>query len=167
MECKLESQDKAGRRSVRLKSHCYADPGYYFITICSHQRHCIFGQIENASFIGSAIGKILESELNQLSDSMSGVTLDEWVLMPNHLHAIFQISKFEPKQKSLAKIVGIFKGRVTASVRLALNDPDYNLWQRSFWDRVIRNEHELMNIRQYIRNNPLKWELDRLHPRNW
>jgi putative transposase len=163
----LQTPIRIGRRSVRLKTHTYSDPGFYFVTICSYQKRCTFGQIENSNCHPTFIGKIIQSEWMAIPDSSESVTLDDWVLMPNHLHGILQLSKTNSRQNSLGQIMGKFKVRVTSRVRHELENPCLTLWQRSYWDRVIRNENELTQVRQYIQNNPLKWELDQLNPCNW
>jgi putative methionine-R-sulfoxide reductase with GAF domain/REP element-mobilizing transposase RayT len=122
----------------------------------------------------SPIGKIVSEYWKQIPDHHTDVTLDEFVVMPNHVHGIITIVgarhaspnsvKPGPKPRSLGSIIGSFKSAVTKKVDEIRNSSGASLWQRNYYEHIIRNERELNLIRQYIISNPLQWELDRENP---
>lgn len=158
------------RKSIRLPNYDYAEPGYYFITVCTKDRECFFGKIVNEEIILSEIGKIVKKEWWETFFIRSYVDLYEFVIMPNHFHAIIEIiwndnnivntvNKFGPQKNNLFSIVRGFKGSVTSKVRNSLNY-HFSVWQSRFYDHIIRNEEALNNIRQYIIDNPKNWNDD-------
>jgi putative transposase len=166
------------RRSIRLTEFDYAQPGAYFITICAHGRRKIFSEVEGERTILTPMGEIVREEWWRTEILRPEVFLDQYVIMPNHFHAIMQIKKPPPlydnvgayrdaplrrKPKSLGAIVGQFKGDVTSRV---WKDPRFQkipVWQRNYYERVIRNDFELNHFRGYILKNPLQWELDQYY----
>jgi putative transposase len=171
----MEDPRHASRRSIRLRGYDYASSGAYLVTVCSHGRLPIFGQIVEGEMRASAIGAIVEEEWNTTAQLRSGVLLDAFVLMPNHLHGIVILNLRDdlpggdiPRTGGLAvpsrgigAIVSGFKAAVSSTVakqELSVSRP---VWQRGFHDRIIRDERELQQFREYIANNPLQWELDR------
>jgi len=183
--------DKHHRKSMRLKDYDYSAAGAYFVTICSHNRDCIFGDINNGKMYLSEFGDILESEWLQSQEIRKEVELDIYQVMPNHFHAIVFISDLPENRihrvdtdavgangrsplrhprmrpKSLSSLMAGYKSAVTSKINQLRKTPGVQVWQRNYWDRIIRNEKELFKIRQYIINNPLKWELDHDNPANW
>jgi putative transposase len=175
------------RRSIRLKEYDYTTTGYYYITICSHDHQCLFGEVKNGKMTLNHTGQIVETEWNKTPDIRSNISLDEFVIMPNHLRAIVIIDNtvgahrnvpllsksptFEQFGKStpnsIPTIVKLFNSTVTKQINILRNTPAQPVWQRNYFERVIRNDKKLFNIRQYIINNPLKWELDNDNPINW
>lgn len=170
------SRKKPGRRSIRLDDYDYTAPGAYFITVCSHQRKPIFGAIAEGQVILSSIGRIVESEWLRTERIRAEIALDEFVIMPNHIHGIVAIRRsggrtekvgahghapLRRPPRSLGSMVARFKGAVTRAVRRRLSNTEYIVWQRGYYDRVIRDKRELEAIRRYIHNNPMRWELDR------
>jgi putative transposase len=155
-----------GRRTIRIAHFDYATPGYYFVTICSHLKRCHFGEIRNGNLAAAHLGVIVSDAWISLPQLHPSIGLDEWVLMPNHLHGIIYIQETINKEcpNPLGQIICTFKSRVTTNARKILNRPGLKVWQRNYWERVIRNESELDITREYIRNNPAKWELDKLNP---
>ena len=123
------------RKEIRLKSYDYKSDGYYFITICSYREKPYIKEYEET------IEKILLS----LPERFSGLTIDWYTLMPNHLHIIFVFNEIK---KDLPEIVRTFKALVTRNTRI-------KFWQRNYYEHVIRNEDALLKIREYIQNNPL------------
>jgi REP element-mobilizing transposase RayT len=116
----------------------------------------------------NAIGDIIDTTWHWLGDHHEHIVLDEQVIMPNHLHGIIfltdqQAARSPIPHKPLGRLIGAFKAVSTRRVK-ELPHPPERLWHRNYWDRVIRNQQELDTVREYIRNNPLKWELDRLNP---
>ncbi len=156
------------RKPNRAKDHDYSDDGYYFVTICTKNRKKYFGEIKNGKMILNKSGLIVKKQWEWLK-KYKYIYLDILKIMPNHLHGILiidsenvgtgrDLSLQKEKVKSLSELIGAFK---TASSKLIHLHSDFNFqWQRSFYDRIIRNENELIKIREYIINNPLKWDLD-------
>ena len=174
-------KDKYRVESTRLSGWDYASFGYYFVTICTHERACFLGEICNGAMVLSPQGTIVAEEWRRTGVLRENVVLDEWVIMPNHLHGIVIIrganvethcnaslqrqqptNKFGPQRNNLASIIRGFKGCTTKRIREAGFDFG---WQTRFYEHVIRDEKSLDEIRSYIVNNPLKWELDKNHPK--
>ena len=182
------------RHTARLPGYNYTQSGAYFVTICTHGRECIFDD--------ARLMRLVELQWRSIGRYCPGVAVDEFVVMPNHVHGIVWINRrdpvgvqhtassddpsgmnlhhasnltFEPacaaplhtvRAGSLAAIVRAFKSSSTKRVNELRRTPGFRVWQRSYWDRIVRNEAELNRVRQYIRDNPLKWEDDPNHPRN-
>lgn len=151
------------RKSNRLPRYDYSQDGYYFVTVCTHNRIEWFGKIENDQMILNECGQIVEKQWVWLSEQYSYVKLDEFAVMPNHLHGILIIvggGRDRPLQKikSLSELIGAFKTTSSKLIHMA-GLKDFH-WQKSFYDHVIRNEKELMEIREYVLNNPKKWDMD-------
>ncbi len=166
--------------SSRLPGHDYGANGYYFITICTKNRERLFGQIKQDEMEYSVIGKIAENFWKQIPVHFDFVLLDEWVIMPDHMHGIIVINnkrmvethnyvetrhgaslqennknKFgKLYNNSLQSIINHFKGSVT---RFANHHHIPFVWQPRYYERIIRNERELNIVRRYIRNNPKMW----------
>ncbi len=151
------------RRSVRLTGHDYGQAGFYFVTICAADKRCIFGRVERDRVQLSAIGEIIDRCLTNIPMHMPGVNIDTYVIMPNHIHAIIQI--VEPNAPtSLSSIIGSFKSASTKAVHRNLDAPALMVWQRGFFEHIIRTEKALFQIRQYIVDNPIQWHVHRLNP---
>jgi REP element-mobilizing transposase RayT len=189
------------RRSIRLQGYDYSQNGAYFITLCTHNRECLFGQIQNGQMILNEYGKIVEQCWNNLSNHYDNIELDAYVIMPNHFHGIILITdnvdnvdnvrairelpihelprqrKHElpihelPRQQQkqrqqqrrkmlLPKIVGRFKMNSAKQINQMRNTPGISVWQRNYYEHIIRDEKSLENIRNYIINNPAKWQDD-------
>jgi putative transposase len=169
--------DRHRRRSIRLKNYDYSQSGAYFITICTHKRECSFGNIKDGEIELTEVGKTACKYWVEIPEHFAGVQIDEFVVMPNHLHAVVMINpvgvqNFEPLQhryqhtisKSIGSIIRAYKS--TVSHWCKVNEHDYFRWQRNYYEHVIRNEDDLSEIREYIVNNPLKWDLDSENPHN-
>jgi REP element-mobilizing transposase RayT len=153
------------RKRTRLKEYDYSNNAYYFITICVNDKIEVFGKVENNSVILNDYGLIIEKNLLYLMERFKSVEIDFYVIMPNHFHCIIILENESDKnKKSISNIVGAFKSITTIELhKMGLNNFK---WQRSFYDRIIRDEKELFNIRQYIEQNPLRWELEKENPQN-
>ena len=159
--------------SARLKIWDYGSPGLYFITICTKNRECYFGDItvetQNiASLQSTTIGKIAQQYWAEIPKHFPFVELDDYVIMPNHIHGIlfinksqhdhWQPNKFGVQSKNLPSIIRGFKAGVKA---FATTNQIAFEWQARYYDHIIRTEKDFNNIRQYIMDNPVKWEQDR------
>ncbi len=153
------------RKVNRLQKYNYSTPGYYFITACTDQRQEYFGKIKEGGIILNECGKIAEAIWQRTPKIYKDIELDGYIIMPNHIHAIVIINKQATGlHYNLSKIVGTYKNVVTKNIRQRLN-PEF-AWQPSFYDHVIRKEEDLEKIREYIRNNPLNWELEKNNTKN-
>lgn len=149
-------------KNRRLSSFDYSSPGAYFITLCTHKHKCYFedGAVNPA---GEMVGRIFE----EVIDFYTPIRSPKFVVMPNHFHAIIEVYQ-TGGQSTISDIIKSFKLRTVKEygvlVREGNTEPyEEHLWQKSFHDRVIRNEREYLMVWEYIDNNPLKWELDRYY----
>ncbi|MCI0708340.1 MAG: hypothetical protein L0Y80_12750 [Ignavibacteriae bacterium] len=175
-----DTLEKFHRRSIRLKEYDYSQEGAYFITICTYERECVFGNIVEEKMNLSSIGKIADECWVKIPEHFPNVQLDEHVVMPNHIHGILCITDrvgvqyIEPLQrqnryqhvipKSLGSIIRSYKAAVT---RISHRNKSLEFkWQRDYYEHIIRNEKELIRIRQYIADNVLRWFYDEENPIN-
>lgn len=148
------------RRSIRLCGHDYAAMGTYFVTICTIERECLLSKIVNGKAALNAYGRCADTALLWLPKQYPFVELDAYVVMPNHLHAILRISPGGSRtapQKSLGRLVGAFKTVSTKWMNVIRDTPGEAVWQRNYYDRIIRTDEELQNVRRYIVENPSRW----------
>ena len=171
------------RRSIRLHGYDYADSGAYFVTVCVQGRECLFGEVMELN----GAGRMVEDWWAKLPERFPSVVLDQFVVMPNHFHGIVVIAgsvgagsprpispdiqdqggETPPLRKpTLGQIVGYFKYQTTKQFNAMRDDPGVPLWQRNYYERVIRHDDELGRARRYIAENPLKWGEDRENPAN-
>ncbi|HET9137345.1 MAG TPA: transposase [Candidatus Kapabacteria bacterium] len=163
------------RKSTRLANHNYQEPGSYFITICSHNKAATFSTIKENSLHLSIYGEVIEQCWQEIPEHFRNTRLDSFVIMPNHIHGVIHIDDWNTskpiiaesmsslKPSSLGSIIASFKSASTKYIRKRVNDASVEIWQRNYYDRVIRNEKELLQVRQYIEANPLKWREDLLY----
>ncbi len=144
------------RKRVRLKEFDYSQDGAYFITICTRFRQPILWDARAACSRPrfSQIGIISNNEINRISDIYENVTIDNHVIMPNHIHMIIVLQgDRHTKAPAISRIIQQFKGKITKQT-------GHPIWQKSFYEHIIRNEEDYLEICNYIDNNPIKWELD-------
>jgi len=166
--------------SCRLKGWDYSAAGYYFVTICVQDRKCCLGEVVNGVMRLSPVGIIITEEWQNTATLRENVTLDESIVMPNHIHGVVCINgparreqqtipplqysnSFGPQKNNLSSMIRGFKGASTKRIHL---DGHHFAWQSGFYEEVIRDERMLDNARQYIRNNPVKWDMDHDNPTN-
>ena len=167
------------RKLIRLQGYDYAQPGTYFVTICTHLNQCLFGDVVDDGLLLSEYGHIAREEWLRAALIRPRVTLDAFVVMPNHLHGIITLSDTsavnagtqqraptvgqfgQPTPDSIPTIVRGFKASVTYRINTARSTPGLPVWQRGFYEEVIRNDKALALVREYIANNPLRWSIDR------
>ncbi len=150
---------KQKRKIIRLQKYDYSQPGYYFVTICVHDRVCCFGNIVGGEMVLNDYGKIVKESWLDLPKHYSNCRLDEFIVMPNHVHGIVVVEPvgnglkpFPTKTHGLFEIIRGFK---TFSSRNINNLKQIIFsWQKSFYDHVIRKDESLDKIREYIQNNP-------------
>lgn len=143
------------RKPTRLPGYDYSADNYYFITICTHEKACIFGKPKELN----ALGEIAKAAFCNIETHFSTVQVDQCIVMPNHVHAIIQICGADSeKSVNLSTVVGLYKSGVTREIRKL--HPCMQVWQRSFHDHVIRNQQEYENIWTYVHYNHQKWSED-------
>jgi len=172
---------KHDRKSIRLKDYDYSQAGSYFVTICTNDKGCVLGEIINGEMHLNDIGRIVESEWMKTGKIRKNVILDSFVIMPNHLHGIIFIIEMDngrgtvhraptteqfakPTSNSIPTIIRSFKATATKQINQLRNSPGNPVWQRNYFERVIRNEKELNRIREYINSNPYNWNEDNNNP---
>ncbi len=154
------------RRPLRLSDFDYSQPGPYFVTILK-ERACILGTIADSVMMLTELGDVVTSSWHELPRHYPAISLDAFVVMPNHLHGIIFVGAGSPRPSSgptLSNIVGYFKYQSTKRMNELRNSPGASLWQRNFFEHVIREDHSLNRIREYIFTNPERWEMDRNNP---
>ena len=211
---------KHHRRSIRLKGWDYRRPGWYFVTMVTQNRECLFGRVVDGKMVLNEFGKIVDYHWKKLPTHFKHIELDEYCMMPNHLHSIIHIihwpdggggmdagaddvrakdfpedfdngeksllykqnvptinnidgnpSPLQPDDQSqpfprgtipgsLSAIIQNYGNVTTRKINKLRNTPGAKLWQRNYWEHIIRNDDELYRIRRYIKNNPLKWSDD-------
>jgi REP element-mobilizing transposase RayT len=166
------------RRSIRLRGYDYSQAGAYFVTLCTHNRECLFGEIANGAMQLNTAGKIVADEWLKIAQIRDEIELDEWAVMPNHLHGIvvftdnvgeihefpLRMTQTQRRQMALPKLVGRFKMLSAKQINILRNTLGIPLWQGNYWEHIIRDENDLRRIREYICNNPARWEEDDLYP---
>ncbi|MGK7956137.1 MAG: transposase [Crocosphaera sp.] len=160
------------RRSIRLKHYNYAHHGTYCVTICTHHKQCIFGEIKQGNVRYSNLGAIAYHYWLKIPQHFAYVMLDVFVVMPNHIHGILWINYEQKTSKSkrkfgnivagsLSSIIRSYKAAVTKKINSICGQQGTSLvWQRNYYEHIIRDEKALRNIRKYIRENPLNWDKD-------
>lgn len=166
------------RHSLRLPGYDYAQPGAYFMTICTHNRVCSLGEMADGQMQLTDWGRVVAECWAAIRDHFVHLTLDEWVVMPNHMHGFLLIANpvgarqcrapttpteqfGQPVPGSIPTILRSFKSAVTRCINLLRGSTTPPVWQRDYYEHVVRDKSELSAIRQYIRQNPAKWNLDR------
>lgn len=145
------------RKPTRLPHYDYASPGAYFVTMCATRRGAVFGQVDKGTVRLNACGRLVSDALAAIPDHHHGA-LDTSVVMPDHVHTIVVLrARTEGRgpdrsgpYDTLSGIVSVFKARVTRQI-------GHSVWQRSFYDHVIRDEADLERVREYIETNPARW----------
>ncbi len=162
--------DRPVRKNIRLKNYDYSAPGAYFVTVCTKDKRCILSTIRRGDPCGrpdhplTRYGSIVEQCLKD-TEALYGIQLELHVIMPNHIHFICRIDERRATARvapTLGRIVGALKSLSANRCREA--GLDGSLWQRSYYDHVIRNEDDYRQIAEYIETNPAKWSEDEFHP---
>ncbi len=158
------------RKPVRAKDYDYSQAGAYFVTICTKNKRHILGNIVGGDVLGapkiklSDYGKIVDNQIKTMNTIYENISVDTYVVMPNHIHLIITIDKSDngtsrtpsPTSSTLPQFVSTFKRFVNRQI-------GYNIFQRSYHDHIIRNEKDYTEIYTYIENNPAKWAEDRYY----
>jgi putative transposase len=150
------------RLSVRLRGYDYAWAGMYFVTVCTHLRRCLLGEIAGGEMRLNDAGRVAAETLALLPSRFPLLKIDSSVIMPNHVHALLWLSCDSDQRASiLGEVVRTWKASATRLIRLG-PDPSFG-WQRNYHDRILRDD-EVGPIRRYIAENPRRWAEDENHP---
>ncbi len=174
---------RPNRKRLRLAQYDYAKQGAYFVTVCVFEKMCILGDIVHGQMRENGYGRVIHDIWDRLPERYGNIKLDYCVMMPNHFHGIVMITNTDvgagspgpygsiiaggetpPLRPTLSRVMGYFKYETTKRINGMRNTPGMKLWQRSFHDRVIRDEREWNDIRQYIEYNPQQWADDAENP---
>ena len=166
------------RRSIRLKRYDYSLEGLYFITLCVQDRIPLFGEIENRKMKLNAFGEIARQEWLNTTNVRDNVALHEFIIMPDHFHAILeitfkkgtnekQIGEFKSPTQTIGSIIRGYKIATTKKIKdrwadctVELQFDCTKIWQRNYYEHIIRAESDYDRITQYIKNNPANWKKD-------
>ncbi len=173
---------KHHRRSIRLKGYDYSQAGAYYVTRVAQDRLYLFGEVWDGEMRLNEFGRIVAEEWLRTQSVRTNVELDEFVVMPNHFHGILVIAsnlvganrRFAPTTKtprapqpnSIGAIMMQFKSIVTKRINALRDTQGAPVWQRNYWEHVVRDEKDLNRIRNYIMDNPAKWDGDEENPKN-
>lgn len=196
MKDKIYNPEIHHRHSIRLQGYDYSQTGAYFVTICTHGRKCLFGDVADGKMVLNEFGRIAKQYWEEIPERFNNIELDEYIIMPNHIHGIIIVGAtlavaqnnpvaqcrgnprgypryragIKPEKRAgaspaptIGNIIGAYKSIVANK---CLNIFKHNnqcmgkLWQRNYYEHIIRNEMELNKIREYIIYNPLNWETD-------
>ena len=152
---------RRNRRSIRLPGYDYTRPGIYFLKLCTQNRECVFGEVREGEMHLNPAGEIVKEEWLNTARVRPHITLDAFVVMPNHIHGIITRG---PVSGSVGAIIGQFKSITTKCLRALKNPFEGAIWQRNYYEHIVRHEDALRRIRGYIVLNPQKWKKDRENP---
>ena len=169
------------RRSIRLPGYNYQQDGIYFITLCAYQNATFFGTICGGEMALGAMGEIVRKEWQRIPTIRKQIKLDHFAILPNHFHGLVIIDNSQVKDLaecmpgqpgkeshtlrsgSLGAVVGQFKLAVRRqAIRRGLHPPQ-SIWQRNYYEHIVRDEESLNEIRRYIIANPTRWHEDSLY----
>jgi len=165
----VTGDEKPRRKRLRLPEYDYSSVGMYFVTICAHNRICLFGRIVEGAMRLNRLGVIADTAWYELRNHYPHVYLDSFIVMPNHVHGIIALTEKASSQEksarrhSLPEVIRAFKTFSSRQINQRRNKKE-PVWQRNYYEHVIRNEESLNRIREYIETNPQHWHLDRENP---
>jgi len=192
--CLPEYSQMEKRKQIRLPGFDYSEPRYYFVTICTQHKKHLFGRINNAEMVLNDVGNMISHWWEQIPNKYSHIILDAFQIMPNHIHAIIQITnhnvgvdqnQFNPHvdpnkneyinsinnrrtHRSAPTVGDIIQWVKTMSTNEYIRNVKTNnwptftkrIWQRNYYEHIIRNEENLNEIREYVKTNPQNWDSD-------
>ncbi len=153
------------RKQIRLKYYDYSHNGYYFVTICTKEKKNVFGKIISGKLVLNNFGKIAFNEMQSVNAHYRNVEIDKFVIMPNHLHCIIIIGEtgaasgaptVNGGKPTLGDIVRGYKSAVSRKCK-------FSIWQRGYYEHIIRNDNDYIEVYKYIDENPMKWEYDKYY----
>jgi len=182
------------RRSIRLQDYDYSHEGAYFVTICTQGKALLFGDVEGETMRPNDVGEMIQLVWDALPQHYPGVDVDACQLMPNHLHGVIvlyagggapgeagdatgptdRLGRVEDPSCpiALAEVIKRFKSFTAMRYREGVRSRGWRrlsggLWQRNYYEHIVRHEDELNRVRRYILENPIRWQYDRENPNGW
>jgi len=172
------------RNALRLRGFDSASPGAYFVTVCTHRKACILGSVVDGESRPSATGKIVAAGWQELPDHYPSLEPDSMVVMPNHIYAIVFLpgpvgaglrpaptphegsseGRGEGRRVTFSEVLRAFKSHSARRINIVRGTPGAPVWQRGFYEHVVRNEADLDRIRRYIEGSPQRWAEDDENP---
>jgi putative transposase len=181
----MPSNPKPRRKSIRLAEYDYSQKGAYFVTICTHDRKCLFGKAASGRVELNELGRIVTEEIERTETLRPGVVIDTFVVMPNHVHLIVVLcgdngdypdtarrvptgkrAFGKPQAGSLPAVIGAVKSAITRRINLMPGHGGGPVWQGRYYEHIIRNGASYEDIRRYILENPRYWPQDENNPVN-
>jgi REP element-mobilizing transposase RayT len=181
----MDQTEYLHRKSLRLSYYDYSQSGAYFVTFCASQHRQLFGEVQNGEMQLNAVGRVAAAQWKHLEYRFPEIELGEWIIMPNHIHGILIITgKGEASQQkssalptrsvndasplrltgtrpgSIGAIIQNYKSVVSRKIAKQDGEPRGSIWQRNYYEHIIRNDRELQAITDYILTNPQNWEKD-------
>jgi putative transposase len=144
-------------------SATYTKSGVYFVTICVKNRATVFGNIKSGKMVLSDIGIMVQEILKSLATVFQGCELDEFMVMPNHVHILLVIDREKKDSPELVELIDWFKKEAIEKISEVTKELSF-FWERSFYQHHIKDNEHLKDVKLHIRNNPLEWELDKKNP---
>lgn len=159
------------RKPNRLQGYDYSSNGVYFVTICTQNKDCVLGRIVGGGVLDapkielSKYGKAVDEQIALMNSMYDNVVVEKYVIMPNHIHLLIRIENISesgtsrtpsPTNSVIAMFVPTFK-------RFTNKNAGEKLWQRSYYDHIVRNENEYLKIWEYINSNAQKWQSDKYY----
>lgn len=150
------------RRSVRLVGYDYSQSGLYFVTVCVKGRECLLGDVVDGVMVLNDYGQVVENAWFDLPNHVSNINLHEFCVMPNHIHGIIEIVD-NSSSVPLSEIVRQFKTFSARRINLLRDIQNNGLWQRNYYEHIIRSIDSYNKISSYILSNPLNWGDDKFY----
>lgn len=176
MSTKKQFPQERNRKSIRLQSYDYKQPGFYFITICTYQRRHLFGEVINGEMNLNQFGNIASMNWVNTKNIRDNVKMGAFVIMPNHMHAVFEITNlgkckmgecdsllprdFKSPSNSVGAIVRGYKSTVTKQINQIRGNTNPKIWHRNYYEHIVRDQESLNKISEYIEMNPRLWDKD-------
>ena len=164
------------RRSIRLPNYDYSQAGAYFVTVVAWRREYLFGAVVDGQVRLTTAGQLVKDAWEALPVRYPSIALDAFCIMPNHIHGILNItdavgtvhepllSQTDRRNMLLPKAIGYLKMNAAKRINLLRSRTGIPIWQRNYYEHVIRNDSDLSRIRQYLASNPARWKSDELNP---
>ena len=162
------------RRTIRIQGFDYSSGYAYYITLCTQDKACILGRVDQGTICLSECGKIVDNIIADLPQRYPGTNIETYVIMPNHIHLIIQLngdvndlqveSIKDRRKMTLPKIIGYLKMNAGKRINIMNGTEGRSVWQKNYFEHVIRNEKAYIDIFEYIYNNPFEWNEDEYYP---
>lgn len=165
-ESKKNRVSLSRRKNIRLKGYDYSNANWYFVTICTYNKKKLLGKVIKTKVRLNTFEKIIDETWKEIPQHYRNAELDYYVITPNHFHGVLILNELNHRTgkaclaPTLGSIIGSFKSAASKKIHKEQVGSLSIIWQRNYYEHIIRNENDLYNIRKYIELNPLKWELD-------